>query len=160
MQVYLVEGVGDDLCFVIILLFMHMHFPSLLPCFLESSHPSLPSSPFLPYLSFCSLFSFLSRRVYGTLRWSCICDRRSCFPSISCLYIFRGVRTCTSLMLLFPFWGTGDLAQWLSLLLMGFVQLKSCASQSFSKERISLEVQIDLVKDSFHEIWGKILEHI
>jgi len=32
---------------------------------------------------------------------------------------------------------------------MGFVQQKSCASRAFSKERISLEVQIDMVKDSF-----------
>lgn len=53
---------------------------------------------------------------------------------------------------LFPFWGMGDLAERLSLLLIGFVQLKSCASQAFSKERISLEVEIDLVKDSFDEI--------
>lgn len=164
MQVYLVQVIGGDLCFVILLLFLCIPLPSLLPCFLPSSCPSLPS--LLPLFSvllllpFLSLPSLPSRRVHDTLRWSCICDRRSCFPSISRLYIFRGAQTCRLLTQLFPFWGMGDLPEGLSLLLMGFVQLKSCASQAFSKERISLEVQIDLVKDSFDEIWGKILEHI
>lgn len=115
------ERIGSGLCAVIILLFLCMHLPSLLPCFAPFSFP------------FLSLSFFPTRRVHDTLR-SCICDKRSCFPSISGLCMFRRVQTFILLTQLFPFWGMGDLTEWLLLLLMGFAQLKSCASQTFSKE--------------------------
>lgn len=61
---------------------------------------TLPYSPSPSYHFFCLLLFLLSRSVWGTLRWSCICDRRY-FLSVSHLYFFRGIQTCTSLIYCF-----------------------------------------------------------
>lgn len=115
MQVYLVQSIGGDFCFVIILLFLAIHLSSLLPCFLPSFCPSLPS--LLPLFSVLSLLYFLSlpslpsRGVHDTLRWSCNCGRRSCFLSISGLYIFRGIQNCMLLNAVVPVLGHGGFSR-------------------------------------------------
>lgn len=158
MQVYTLQGVGDDSCFVTILLLVHIHLPSFLLFlfFIFSLYltllplPTIFLSPSFPSLQECVRYFKMILHL-----WQKIFP--FCFTS---LLFQRNTDLHITYILFFPFWGTGDLDKWLSWLLMGFVQLKSCVSQAFSKEWISLEVQIDMVKDSFDDIWGKILEHI
>lgn len=97
--------------------------------------PTLPTLlPLLTIFFFCLLPSFLSRSVCGTLKMILHLWQKMMFPfCFSSLLFQRSTDLHITYTLLFPFWGMGDLAKWLSWLLMGFVQLKSCVSQAFFK---------------------------
>lgn len=76
--------------------------------------PFPPSSlfcPFPPLLPFPPFPSLPSRGVHDTLRWSCNCGRRSCFLSISRLYIFRGIQNCMLLNAVVPVLGHGGFSR-------------------------------------------------